>query len=87
MHQTPTSWGASLDTLTAGKLYKRTYYTVLPASVGNVPLDIYSLKVVAFVAEANNKILSGYETEVTHNNPNLIDLALKDSSILPVRDF
>lgn len=87
MHQTPTSWGASLDTLTAGKLYKRTYYTVLPASVGNVPLDIYSLKVVAFVAEANNKILSGYETEVTHNNPNLIDLALKDSSILPVRGF
>lgn len=87
MHQTPTAWGASLDTLTAGKLYKRTYVTILPASVGNIPLDIYSLKVVAFVAEANNKILSGYETEVTHNNPNLIDLALKDSSILPIRGF
>jgi hypothetical protein len=87
MHQTPTAWGESLDTLTAGKLYKRTYYTVLPNNVGNIPLDIYSLKVVAFVAEANNKILSGYETEVTHNNPNLVDLALKDSSILPVREL
>ncbi|MBL7788401.1 MAG: Omp28-related outer membrane protein [Chitinophagales bacterium] len=87
MHQTPTAWGASLDTLTAGKLYKRTYVSILPATIGNVPLDIYSLKVVAFVAEGNNKILTGYETEVTHNNPNLIDLSLKDSSILPIRGF
>jgi hypothetical protein len=87
MHQTPTSWGASLDTLTAGKLYKRTYYTVLPANVGNVPLDIYKLKVVAFVAEANNKILSGYEVDVTHNNPNIVDLILKDTSVLPIQGF
>ena len=87
MHQTSTAWGVSLDTLTAGKLYKRTYSTILPANVGNIPLDIYSLKVVAFVAEANNNILSGYETEVTHNNPNLVDLSLVDSSILPIRVF
>lgn len=85
MHQTSTSWGASLDTLTAGKLYKRTYYTVLPANVGNIPLDIYSLKVVAFVAEANNKILSGYETNVYTNDPNKFDLSFVDKTVFPVR--
>ena len=87
MHLTPGTWGEAITDITTGKFTKKTYNTVLPANVNGVPLDIYSLEVVAFVSEANNNILSGHGTEVTHNNPNLIDLDLKDSSVLPVRGF
>jgi hypothetical protein len=87
MHLTSGSWGETLTDITTGKYTKKTYNSVLPANINGIPLDIYSLEVVAFVSEANNNILSGHGTEVTHNNPNLIDLSLKDSSILPVRGF
>jgi hypothetical protein len=87
MHITPGSWGETITDITTGKYTKKTYNTVLPANISAIPLDIYSLQVVAFVSQANGNILSGHGAEVTHNNPNLIDLDLKDSSILPVRGF
>jgi hypothetical protein len=87
MHITPGTWGEAITDITTGKYTKKTYNTVLPANINSVPLDIYSLEVIAFVSEANNNILSGHGTDVTHNNPNLIDLSLKDSSIMPVRGF
>lgn len=87
MHLTPGTWGEAITDITTGKYTKKTYSTVLPANINSIPLDIYSLEVVAFVSEANGNILSGHGAEVTHNNPNLIDLALKDSSILPIRGF
>lgn len=87
MHITSGAWGVALDTITSGKYYKKTFYTMLPANVANVPLDIYNLEVIAFVAEANNNILSGHGTLVTHNNPNIVDLSMKDTSILPRQSF
>jgi hypothetical protein len=87
MHLTSGNWGEPITDITTGKYTKKVYNTILPANINGIPLDIYSLEVVAFVSEANNNVLSGHGTEVTHNNPNLIDLDLKDTSILPVRGF
>jgi hypothetical protein len=87
MHLTPGTWGEAITDITTGKFTKKTYNTVLPANINGVPLDIYNLEVVAFVSEANNNILSGHGTIVTHNDPNKVDLELSDISVIPSRPF
>lgn len=82
-HITSGSFGDPLDTITTGKYYKKTYYTVLPASITNVPLDINQLEVVAFVSEGNNKILSADGRDVVSNDPNLTELSITDKTVYP----
>lgn len=85
MHLTSGTYGESLDTLTSGKYYYRKYTTTLPANIGNVPVDIYNLAVVAFVAEGNSNIVSGNEADVTYSDPKKVDLGMVDQSILPIK--
>jgi PKD repeat protein len=60
MHITSGAWGETLDTVVAGKYYKKTYYTSLPASINGVDLNIDSLEVVAFVSQNNTNILTAH---------------------------
>jgi PKD repeat protein len=69
MHITSGAWGETLDTVVAGKYYKRTYYTTLPASINGVDLNIDSLEVVAFVSQNNTNILTAHGSNSTVIKP------------------
>lgn len=82
-HITTGTYGVNLDTLTSGKYYHKVFYTVLPASITNIPLDINKLEVVAFVSQGNNNILSADGRDVVSNDPNITELGIEDVTTYP----
>lgn len=74
------AFGESLDTVTSGKYYNRVYKTTIPASYNNVPVVLPNLKVVAFVAETNAKILSADEAAADFDAALKTDLQVENST-------
>ncbi|MDC3209812.1 Omp28-related outer membrane protein, partial [Chitinophagales bacterium] len=67
-------WGDPITNTTAGTLFSKTYTYTLPAIIGDVPMDISKLNIVAFVTETNEKIISaGDGKPVLTNLPNNLE--------------
>jgi len=52
-------WGITIPQTTAGTFWDTTLVYTVPTNFNNVPVDLGNLKVVAFVAEGNQEILTG----------------------------
>jgi len=52
-------WGEEISTTTSGTLVDRTFTYTIPAAYNNLPAELGDLKIVAFVAEGNQEIISG----------------------------
>lgn len=59
VHMLTGQWGADITTTTAGTFVDRTYTYTIPASYNNVPATMGEFEIIAFVAEGNQKIVSG----------------------------
>ncbi len=62
-HMVTGQWGDEVTTTTEGTLVTRTYTYTVPASYISVPAIVENMKVVAFVTEGHQEILTGDEVD------------------------
>jgi hypothetical protein len=61
-------WGETISTTTQGTLFQQQYTYTLPADINGLPLEMGNLKVVAFVAETHQEIISAGKGTITYVN-------------------
>lgn len=59
-------WGEEISTTTSGTFVSRTYTYTVPASYNNIAAELGEFEVVAYVAETQQKIISGNGAKVTY---------------------
>ena len=82
VHMLTGQWGDTYTTTTAGTLVTRTYTYTIPAAYNSIPAELGDLEIVAFVAEGQQKIISGNGAVPTYNG-----LATNDAKIKEVKDI
>lgn len=61
-------WGDTIPNTTNGTVFTKTYTYTLPNSIVNIDLELGNLKIVAFVAEGKQEIITGAESTVNVTN-------------------
>jgi hypothetical protein len=82
VHMVTGQWGETISTTTAGTFVTRTYTYTIPASYNLVPAEMGEFEVVAFMAESQQKIISGNGTTATYTG-----LISDDASIKEVKEI
>ncbi len=59
VHMITGQWGEEISTTTTGSFIDRTYTYTIPAVYKNVPAELADLKIVAFISETHQEIISG----------------------------
>lgn len=75
-------WGEEVTTTTSGTFVNKTYTYTIPALYNNVPADLGNMEVLAYMAEGNQKIISGNEAPITFTG--LVSNDVKVISIQPI---
>lgn len=57
-------WGVDVTTTSTGSFYTQTYTWNVPSNINDIPVNVADLRVVSFVAEGKQEILSGFEEKV-----------------------
>lgn len=78
VHMLTGQWGDTYNTTTAGTLITRTYTYTIPAAYNSVPAELGNFEIVAFVAEGQQKIISGNGTVPTYTGLNANDAKIKE---------
>ncbi len=79
-------WGDTITTTASGTLISRTYTYTLPASINNVPLVLGDLEIAGFVAEGNQKIVTGANGPISFVAPpgsTLVDITSASATTSP----
>jgi hypothetical protein len=71
-------WGDTYTTTTAGTLITRTYTYTIPAAYNTIPAELGNFEIVAFVAESQQKIISGNGTVPTYTGLIANDAKIKE---------
>ena len=58
-------WGAVIDPITPGTLISRRYTWQVPSDINDIPVLIEHLRVVSFITESSQEIVTGVESPVT----------------------
>jgi len=82
VHMLTGQWGDTYTTTTAGTLVTRTYTYTIPAAYNSIPAELGDLEIVAFVAEGQQKIISGNGAVPTYTG-----LATNDAKIKEVKEI
>ena len=82
VHMLTGQWGETYTTTTAGTLITRTYTYTIPAAYNSIPAELGDLEIVAFVAEGQQKIISGNGAVPTYTG-----LATNDAKIKEVMEI
>jgi hypothetical protein len=82
VHMVTGQWGDTYTTTTAGTLVTRTYTYTIPSAYNNIPAELGDFEIVAFVAEGQQKIISGNGTVPTYTG-----LIANDAKIKEVKDI
>ncbi len=72
-HMITGQWGDVISTTTSGTLVQRQYTYILPADINGVPLNLGDIKVVGFITEGHQEIITGTEGLLTYSNLTLND--------------
>lgn len=83
VHLLTGQWGEDITTTTAGTFVTRTYNYTIPASYNSIPAEIQDIKIVAFVAEGNQTIISGNAAKPTITGLAANDVKLTQVSSIP----
>ncbi len=59
IHMITGQWGVDVNTTTTGSFIDQTFNYTIPANHNNIPILLEDLEVVVFMAEGNQKIISG----------------------------
>ena len=82
VHMLTGQWGETYNTTTAGTLVTRTYTYTIPAAYNSIPAELGNFEIVAFVAEGQQKIISGNGTVPTYTG-----LIANDAKIKEVKEI
>jgi len=72
-------WGLTIPTTTSGTFFDTAFVYTVPATYGVIPAELYNLKLVAFVSQGNQEILSAGEFKV----PYPLDAGIDDLANIP----
>ena len=64
-HLVTGQWGFVIDPITPGTLMSRRYTWQVPPDINDIPILIEHLRVVSFITESSQEIITGIETPVT----------------------
>jgi len=78
VHMLTGQWGETYTTTTAGTLITRTYTYTIPAAYNSIPAELGNFEIVAFVAESQQKIISGNGTVPTYTGLATNDAKIKE---------
>ena len=78
VHMLTGQWGDTYTTTTSGTLITRTYTYTIPAAYNSIPAELGNFEIVAFVAESQQKIISGNGTVPTYTGLNANDAKIKE---------
>jgi hypothetical protein len=78
VHMLTGQWGDTYNTTTAGTLITRTYTYTIPAAYNSIPAELGNFEIVAFVAEGQQKIISGNGTVPTYTGLIANDAKIKE---------
>ena len=78
VHMLTGQWGETYSTTTAGTLVTRTYTYTIPAAYNSIPAEMGEFEVVAFVAEGQQKIISGNGATATYTGLVSNDAKIKE---------
>lgn len=76
VHMLTGQWGEDITTTTTGSFVSKTYSYTIPAAYKNVPTTLGDFELVAFVAETQQKIISGNGAV-----PTITGLAANDAAV------
>lgn len=82
IHMLTGQWGETLTTTTAGTFVTRTYTYTIPAAYNSIVAEMGEFEIVAFVAEGQQKIISGNGTTPTYTG-----LASNDAKVKEVKEI
>ena len=85
VHLLTGQWGEDITTTSAGTFVSRTYNYTIPASYNSVPAELGDMEIVAFVAEGQQKIISGNGTFPTITGLAANDVKLKSVQGMPAQ--
>ncbi|WP_297511426.1 Omp28-related outer membrane protein [Flavobacterium sp.] len=78
VHMITGQWGETINTTTSGTFVTRTYNYTIPASYNLVPAEMGEFEVVAFMAESQQKIVSGNGAAATYTGLISNDASIKE---------
>lgn len=77
IHMVTGQWGTTINSTTAGSFDTQTFTYTIPAHHNNIPIEIGELELVAFVAETQQKIISGNGAKPTYIGLSANDVKVK----------
>lgn len=80
MHMVTGQRGGVITTTTSGTFADITYIYIIPASYNGVPAEMGDFEVTAFIAEGNQKIISGNGSTITYTG-----LVVKDAKVFNIK--
>ncbi|WP_353168358.1 Omp28-related outer membrane protein [Flavobacterium sp.] len=78
IHMLTGQWGETINTTTAGTFVTRTYTYTIPADYNNIIAEMGEFEIVAFMAETQQKIISGNGAVPTYTGLATSDVKLKE---------
>jgi len=81
-HLVTGQWGTVLDPITPGTFLNLIYIWQVPSDINDIPVLIEHLKVISFVTESSQEIITGVETPVTILPSNTLSI----HEIIPTRN-
>jgi hypothetical protein len=78
IHMLTGQWGETINTTTAGTFVTRTYTYTIPANYNNIIAEMGEFEIVAFMAETQQKIISGNGAVPTYTGLVANDVKLKE---------
>ncbi len=66
VHMITEQWGEEITTTSSGSFVDKSYIYSIPAEYNGIPVDLMHMKVVAFISENNQEIISGNGTYPTY---------------------
>lgn len=75
------TWGDTIATTDSGSFVYKTYTYTIPATISNVPVRLYDLSVIAFVAEGKDNIINVCKADISYVNgtPTLTKMAMREA--------
>lgn len=77
IHMISGQWGSDITTTTQGSLNTQTFNYNIPEALNGVPIEIGELEVVVFVAETQQRIISGNQGTITYSGLAANDVSLR----------
>lgn len=86
VHLVTGQWGATISSTTTGSFFNQTYTYVIPASYNSIAAALEEMEIVAYVAEGNQKIISGNGCMPTFTGlPQAADSSINSVESIPVQ--